>query len=71
MWVGVGGWVGGGGLSCSWHFLIALSCSQQLRFRTLSLRLLFPTTVETVNDASVQALLTFDRFGNRVSLCNW
>ena len=32
---------------------------------------LFPTTVETVKDTSVLAILTFYRFGGDVSLCDW
>ena len=32
---------------------------------------LFPTTIETVKNTSVVAIVTFYRFGGHVSLCDW
>ena len=60
-----------GELSRGVGFSHCLSCSQQVVSSDIIFVTLFPTTVETVRDTSVLAILTFHHFGGHVSLCDW
>ena len=54
------------GLSCFCELLFSTLVSSDAGFVTW-----FRTTVETVKDTCIGAILTFYRVGSHVSLCDW